>query len=195
MHYNEDVFMTQFPIAKRFVYHITYYRALYKVYRENDPKCEFWTHTIDAHLLQAAILWCMIFGTDGCNPTHWKNLSSKQSDKLKYSFRESLPKSIGIDWKRWQKYHEEMTDFRSKFAAHRELEYKKPIPKFDIALRVVYYYDHWIRKVIAPDIMNEPLLEESENNLMAIIPLINTLIKNTKEYYETAGGIIGNGSI
>lgn len=186
MHYNEDVFMTQFPIAKSFVYHITYYRILYKAYHKNDPKCEFWTHTMDAHLLYAAILWCMIFGSDGCNTTHWKNLSSEQSDELKCSFRESLSKTIGIDWKRWQKYHKEMTDFRNKFAAHRELEYKKPIPKFDIALSVVYYYDHWIREVIAPDIMNEPLLEKSAKNLRATVPLINALIKNTKAYYETA---------
>ena len=186
MHYDEDVFMTQFPIAKRFVYHITYYRTLYKAYKNNDLKCEFWTHTIDAHLLQAAILWCMIFGSDGCNPTHWKNLSNEQSEELIHSFREGLPKAIGISWKSWQKYHKNMTDFRSKFAAHRELDYEESIPKFDIALKVVYYYDHWIRNVIAPDIMEEPLLEKSAKNLRTTVPLINNLIKNTRAYYEKA---------
>lgn len=186
MNYNEDVFMTQFPIAKRILYHLSYYRALHNAYQKHGLECEFWTHTIDAHLLQAAILWCMIFGSDGCNPTHWKNLTSDQSDELKRSFRDGLPKSTGIDWKHWKKYHKEMVDFRNKFAAHREPEYKEAIPNFDIAFKVVYYYDHWIREVIAPDVMEEPLLEKTETKLEAMEPLIDSLIEDTKAYYENA---------
>jgi len=90
MNYDPDVFVIQFPIAKRFVYHLVYHRVLRTAYQNYGLECEFWTHAIDAHLLQAAILWCMIFGSDGCNPTHWKNMSQVQSEELKNSFREGL---------------------------------------------------------------------------------------------------------
>jgi len=186
MHYDPDVFVIQFPLAKKFVYHVTYYRTLLNEYQKYGIKCEFWTHTIDAHLLQAAILWCMLFGSDGCNPTHWKNLSTDQSDELKRSFRDGLPQSTGINGEHWVQYHKEMTDFRNEYVAHRELQYKKPVPNFDIALKVVYYYDHWIRGIIVPDVMEEPLLEKTTIKLKAMEPLINKLIETTKAYYENA---------
>lgn len=182
MHYNPDVFKSQFPIAKRFVYHLTYYRILHRKYQMNDMKCEFWTHTIDAHLLQAAILWCKIFGSDGSNPTHWKKLSSKNIKDLEKSFRDGLLISTQMDMKQWKKYHTEMTNFRNKFVAHRELNYNLRIPNFDYALKVVYYYDQWIRKIIAPDIFEEPLLEVSVKKLDVMEPLINSFMVSTKEY-------------
>jgi len=185
MHYDHNVFISQFPIAKRFVYHLTYYKILHKMYQKNDLKCEFWIHTIDAHLLQAAILWCMIFGSDGPNnPTHWKKLSSKKTESLKKSFRDGLLISTQMNREQWQKYHTEMVNFRNEFAAHRELKYKKPVPNFDYALKVVYYYDQWIREIIAPDTFEEPLLKETAKKLDKTELLINSLMVSSKEYNE-----------
>ncbi len=75
MEYDTDVFREQFPIVKTFLYHLTCYRELHRVYQDLDLKSEFWTHTIDAHLLQAAILWCMVFGSNGCHPSDNKPLT------------------------------------------------------------------------------------------------------------------------
>ena len=86
MGYNPDVFIEQFPLVKRFLYHLLYYRTLHEAYIRNQLQSEFWTHTIDAHLLQALINWCMVFGSDGCNPTHWKKLSLTQSHELQEGF-------------------------------------------------------------------------------------------------------------
>lgn len=182
MDYNPDVFREQFPLIKRFVYHLIYYRALHAAYAESQIQSEFWTHTIDVHLLQALINWCMVFGSHGCNPTHWKKLSRTQSEELEASFRSGLTKSADIDETKWNKYWKEMTAFRDKYAAHRELVYNSPVPNFDLALKVANYYDEWIRQIIYPDAFDEPLLKETAEKVKsAIAPLIARLLNVTKE--------------
>ena len=159
-HYDPDVFRNQFPIVKKFVYHLTYYRTLLTGYRERGLQDEFWTLTIDAHLLRATINWCMVFGSDKTNPTHWKRLSVKEPQKLYKSFRGGLSQETGLNVQQWQRYWNSMVDFRNKYAAHREWNFSKPVPNFDIALAVAYHYDNWVRKVISPDVFDEPPIEE-----------------------------------
>jgi hypothetical protein len=172
IHYESAVFKKQFHIVKRFVYHLIYYRALDNAYKESKLKSEFWTLTIDAHLLQAAIHWCMVFGSDGCNATHWKRLSTNQSEMLQQSFRNGLFKQPGLDCQRWEQYWNDMTGFRNNYAAHRELDFRGVVPNFDTALTVVYYYDKWVRKVISPDSFAEPLLKAFASKLMQSTSLL-----------------------
>ena len=180
--YNTDVFMEQFPLVKRFLYHLLYYRGLHEAYSRNQLQSEFWTHTIDAHLLLALINWCMVFGSDGFNPTHWKKLSLTQSKELQESFRNGLIGDTGISWAEWEEYWKKMTAFRDKYAAHRELDFNSPVPKFDLALKVAHYFDDWIRHVISPDSFEEPPLRESEERISkTLAPLADKLIKLTKE--------------
>src|SRR3990172_2987980 len=134
MDYKPDIFVGQFPIVKRFVYHFVYYQELSRAYKESRLASSFWTHTIDAHLLQAAIQWCMVFGAGGSNPTHWKHLSKENVEELQYSFREDLPTHVGITYPGFQQYWKEMRDFRDTYAAHRDLRYQKAVPHFSIAL-------------------------------------------------------------
>lgn len=51
--------------------------------------------------------------------------------------------------------------FRNNYVSHRCLDFKKPVPYFDIALDVAFFYDKWIRELIFPDIFDEPELRES----------------------------------
>jgi len=75
-----------------------------------------------------------------------------------------------------------MINFRNNYAAHRALGFSSPVPNFDLALRVAYFYDDWIREVISPDSFYEPSLKESAERLDAMIaPLVDKLIKLTKE--------------
>lgn len=166
MKYNSDIFVTQFPIAKRFLYHLIYYRELHKAYQSSGLKSEFWAHTIDAHLLQAAMHWCMIFGSDGCQPTHWKKLSIDETASLEDSFRQGLFKKTTLTPERWRTFWRSMNDFRNQYAAHREIEFNNPVPDFSIALEVVFYYDEWIRDVILPDFMEEPPLKDCRDKLV-----------------------------
>lgn len=142
MHYNQKVFMQQFPVAKRFACHFVYYRALHKAYQEKQLKSEFWTLIIDAHLLQAIIYWYMVFSSDGCNPTHWKQLSPTNSEELQQSFRNGLFRDTELNKESWAKYRKEVTDFRNSYVAHRELNSSLPVPNLDTALKVAPYYDN-----------------------------------------------------
>lgn len=181
MEYNIDIFCKQFPIVKKFLYHMTCYRELHRTYQDLDLKSEFWTHTINAHLLQASILWCMVFGSEGCNPTHWKKLCNQDREKLEDSFRKGLFKNTELNQKKWDDYWHEMNNFRSGYAAHRDWNYSKTVPKFKTAEEVAYYYDKWIRELIEPDIFDEPSLKESVAMMKKeIMPLVMHYLPETK---------------
>ena len=186
MHYKPEIFRKQFPLVKYFVCHLIYYRELLHKYQEMELKSSFWTFTIDAHLIRAVILWCDVFGSEGCNPTHWKRLSEGNLDRLRESFRESLFKQTVFTPATWDTYWREMVDFRNEYVAHRELTYNKPVPNLDRALEVVYVYDGWIRDIISPDILEEPPLKESAAELQqSIKPLVTELLTRTKQYENT----------
>ena len=175
MSYDRKVFSNQFPLVKWFIYHLTYYRALHKAYNERKMKDEFWKMTIDAHLLIAAINWCMVFGSDSSNPTHWKQLSPTESTHKQ--FRAGLLNSVGISRPQWKRYWTSMTAFRNKYAAHRELSFTDPVPNFDIALKAALYYDQWVRTVISPDTLEEPPFDSFARSLPEIIaPFVEKLM-------------------
>ena len=183
MNYNQEVFKSQFPIVKWFVYHLIYYKALLNCYKDHQLQNEFWTLTIDAHLLRAAINWCMVFGSDESNLTHWKRLAVTELEECHKNFREGLFKATGLKQDTWQQYWKSMTDFRNKYAAHRELPFTNPVPNFDTALAVAYYYDNWVRMIIYPDTFAEPTLELSALSLQkSVVPLVEKLSKVTKEH-------------
>jgi hypothetical protein len=163
MNYNDDVFINQYPIVKRFVYHLVSYKELIKLYKNHNIASEFWIYTIDAHLLQAAMAWCMVFGAHGSNPTHWWNLSKDNQENIKDDFRKNLIINLKVTEKEWKVYWHSMIDFRDKYVAHKEIGFSKPVPDFAIALKVAYFYDDWIRKIIAPDVFDVPTLKISAN--------------------------------
>ena len=75
-----------------------------------------------------------------------------------------------------------MTAFRDKYAAHRELDFSAPVPNFDLALKVAYYFDDWIRWIISPDSFEEPSLRESEERISkTFASLADKLLKITTE--------------
>lgn len=184
MGYNPDVFQQQFPLVKFFVYHLTYYRQIRNLYDGTSFKSEFWKHTSDAHLLQAAIYWCMVFGTDG-NSTHWKNLSCADDKEAWRNFRKGLIQETSLGDKiQWECYWEKIVYFRNEYAAHRN-NFKGPIPKFDTALEVAFVYDRWVRKVISPDTFAEPPLDTTVSILKRkIYPLLQRLLQDTQEYNQ-----------
>jgi hypothetical protein len=184
--YEPEIFIEQYALVRQFLLHVVYYRELKQLSDEYQPKSEFWTNTINAHLLQAAIYWSMVFGSDGCNPTHWKKLSAKNSNKLQTSFRDEVCEFLGIDFQQWKHYWKNLTDFRNQYVAHRELKFKKPVPSFDTAINVAFFYDKWIRKIIHPDILDiEGFEKYAEELKLASIPLIKKLIQITKDYNQS----------
>jgi hypothetical protein len=180
MDYDQTVFINQFPLVKFFVYHLIYYRTLSKVYGELKLRDEFWTLTIDAHVLRALINWCMVFGSEN-EPTHWKRLI-KQSEGHAQRFRNGLCRETGLGEDAWREYWASMKSFRDKWAVHRELEtFTDPMPNFDTALTVAYHYDSWVRDVISPASFAEPSLKFFAQSLQqSVTPWVNKLLRLTK---------------
>ena len=181
MKYNADVFCVQFPIVKRFVYHLVCYRELSQAYNNLSVESVFWTHTIDAHVLQACISWCMVFGSEGLNSTHWKKLNTENSEELKTNFCAGLLAYTSLSQEEWIAYGKEMREFRGGFAAHRNLGFNKPVPNLEIAKDVALFYDTWIRKLIVPDVFEEPPLADSLQLMHENVrPLAWSFISQTK---------------
>jgi hypothetical protein len=163
---------------------LTYYRVLSKGYKAHPLQNEFWTLTIDAHLLRATTDWCMVFGSPK-NPTHWPRLSITDSQRINESFREGLFKATGLDQKTWTQYWKAITDFRNRYVAHCELEFSSPVLSFDTALIVAYCYDNWVRRVISPDTLDEPTLESFAISLQkSVVPLVEKLLEVTRDPTE-----------
>ncbi len=174
MKYASDIFSNQFPIVASFVQHIAYYRVGKLVYNRLSMESPFWCATIDAHLKAATTQWCKVFGSNGCNATHWKKTATLDVEKAKTSFRLRL-QNEGLLWANWEKYHNAMLAFRNKYVAHTELGFLMPVPNFDIALKVAYVYDDWVRDLIKPHIFLEFSLKEHFDNWKFVAePLIET---------------------
>ena len=186
MKYNATVFQHQFPIVKTFLQHAVYYRLASAAYATYQVKDEYWVATINAHCLQAIINWCMVFGADGCNATHWKNLATTDGKYLLDDFRTQCLATLQITPKGWHEYWGQMTSFRNEYAAHRQLDSSCPVPALDTAFRIAHFYDKWIRKVILPDVFDEPSLHISEAKFTSNAkPLIEALMNQTKQMEET----------
>ena len=164
MKYNIDVFCHQYPIVKHFIQHASYYREITTFCATRKATREFWIATSDAHCLQAIILWCMVFGSDGCNQTHRKNLSPINQQKLIDDFRHKCFASLGLDKVKWNAYWNEFVTFRNEYAAHRAINSVAHVPSLELAIKVAHFYDGWIRELIKPDIFSEPWLTESQKN-------------------------------
>jgi hypothetical protein len=77
----------------------------------------------------------------------------------------------------YNQYWKSMTDFRNKYAAHRELNFINPVPNFDTALKVAFFYDQWVRKVIFPATIDEPPLESFAQSLEeSAVPFVEKLM-------------------
>jgi hypothetical protein len=136
--------------------------------------------------------WCMVFGSHGCNSTHWKKLSLNEQEGLAKSFRDGLFRETGLDEERWLQYWKSVTTFRDKFVAHRELHFSEPVPDFDMALDVAYYYDKWVRQIISPAILDEQFAMSQRHS---VIPLVKKLVRVTEEppddrLRQTVGGCL-----
>ncbi len=164
MKYDADMFAHQFPNVAQFVQQLAYYRAAKPVYDKLNLKSPFWCATIDAHLMIATIKWCNVFGADGCNSTHWKKIASIDIDATNDLFRKQVLSEVGFSRSEWTRYHKAMCDFRNKYVAHYDMNCLPPPPDFNIALRIAYAYDQWIRDLIHPDVYEGPKLKEEFEN-------------------------------
>lgn len=162
MVYDSDVFRAQIGILDRFACHLVHHRELQRFKIPQTINVQFWIDTSDAHILQAAICWCTVFGTHGdTNKIHWKKLRPNSTDDFEAEFRTGLLKRLDKTRFEWDVYCKRMRDFRDNFAAHRTPKgFTDPVPNFDLALNAASYFDEWVREIISPDILEGPTLTQ-----------------------------------
>ena len=159
MEYQSDIFGHQYVVVSGFVRHLAYFRALRAVFEKKKIRSHFWGRTSDSHLESATIDWCKVFGSDGPNQTHWKKTAGKTPDAAQADFRQRVLTKTGISRSGWDSYHKSMCVFRDKYVAHIDIGNIPPTPDYDIALQVAFAYDEWIRDLIKPDFISDPMLE------------------------------------
>ena len=162
MSFNHEALAVQIGILRNFAFHLTHNRHLQKSQIIDKRKLQFWLDTSDAHLLQAAICWSMVFGSRDNNPTHWIKMFDADSTADRDKFRQDLLIHLKIRKAKWDTYWEEMKEFRDNFAAHKSCEpYNRPIPKFDLALKAALFFDQWIEHYEETTIFSGPSLKTS----------------------------------
>ena len=167
MEYRKEVFVQQVSLVHRFVRHLSHYRAIKSNRTRKWKDSWFWVDTSNAHLLQGAMCWCMVFGSHGQNEVHLRALAHEPGDaeELQGSFRNRLLATLRISGDQWLTYWEAMVAFRNKYAAHREIGFRDPVPDLKWALEAAFCYDLWVREIISPDVLGGPPLRHLFNEL------------------------------
>jgi hypothetical protein len=170
MKLNDDLWSgRQYEVLVSFIQHLAYYRVLNKLYNDMRQRSEFWTTTINAHLLRAIIDWCMVFGTES-NELHWKKVVTGKN--IQRDFRRHLLSASSMTQNQWDDYWRDMTTFRNKYTAHRiAMESYPTTPKMDTALLVATTYDQWIRGCIKESCIvffDEPSLQNRYDRITRI---------------------------
>lgn len=187
MAYSKEIFLLQYSLVDDFVRHLLLHRILAPLTKETELKSAFWGLTVDAHLLQASIYWCMVFGSTGMNQTHWTRLRTVEKEEINDLFRSDLLDELQVSAQDWEAYWCDMTYFRNNYAAHRAGEYDRPVPNFDNALTAAFIYDRWVRAVIRPDRIAEPPLAEVAKSFQgALQPLLVNLVNCGRDYEQRA---------
>lgn len=190
-HYRTDVFSEQLPLVYSFTRHVLYYRILNDELKKMASPTPFWVDTANAHILQAFIQWCMVFGSTASNKIHWHALAVENQDDLRKAFRDGLCAHLKITATEWGKYWKEMIEFRNQYVAHRDFDIKRPVPMLDRALEVAFYFDSWVRELIAPDIIEGKTVRELFESEKAVVAstIINALKNSLAEQNAPADGL------
>lgn len=159
MRYQKEIFVEQYPLVDSFTKHLVCYRVIRSNLENLRQGTSFWSDTSTAHLLQASISWCMLFGSDGQNGTHWKKLDlgmamSKRTFGNAYSrLSPSLRSSGSPTGKRWWIF-ETTTAPTGRCVSNALCQCLTSL------WRSLFFYDSWVRDVIQPDVLDEPPLKQ-----------------------------------
>lgn len=182
-HYRKEVFVEQVPLVYLFAKHLLHHRALTSAFAGKQFRSSFWFDTANAHILQAFIYWCMVFGNHDSNKTHWKKLAVGPTNTLRMSFRKGVCEHLSITEAEWDSYQSDMVTFRNKFVAHRDFAIPRPVPMLDRALEVAFFYDSWVRRLISPDILEDRPLREiyAVNNTVVALEVASAVRASAAE--------------
>jgi hypothetical protein len=175
MHYNLEIFSQHNIVVPCFVRHLAYARGI-KAARDllAEPQW-FWAATATAHLGQATLDWCKVFGNDS-EEIHWKKIfADTAQEPAMEQFRRDIVAKTGLPKPEWDAYREKMVALRNTVVAHVNpaQPFSGATPLFTVALQVAYAYQEWVtphlraalREQGQPEVWAEPA--ESFSSLYA----------------------------
>lgn len=131
----------------------------------------------------------MVFGNHDSNKTHWQQLAVDPANQLRSSFRKGVCEHLGISEAEWKGYWKDMVMFRDQYVAHRDFTRRNPVPLFDRALEVAFFYDTWVRRLIAPDILDtRPLRESYAKDIKLVAHEVKSAVMATEAKPFVPGG-------
>lgn len=180
MEYNIVIFKRLYPVLQDFLYHYINYKEMIKVIDELPGEKEFWVRSCDANLKIAVTSWCMIFGAEKSNPTHWKRVCEQDKEDNIKEFRKYILNKGNLNKYQWDKHWNQIVSFRNRFIVHRELDFNDSVPYLETAKKVAIWFDLWIREKIKPDYLDFETLERLSIRYADNIrnTLVNILNKN-----------------
>ncbi len=158
MEYSLEVLSKQKDIVACFVQHLAYARGVRAAMEVFTEYSQFWEATASAHLGQALVEWCKVFGSYG-EKTHWTKIFVGDAGKQAIEeFCRGIPTKTDLTKPEWKAYYKKMRSLRDTFVAHHDLSkaFSEPIQSFDAALQVAYSYQEWVTPLL-----REALLEQS----------------------------------
>jgi len=150
----KNVVEQQFDVLYSFTRSLAYYRAIHQDLSRLEKKYDFFCHTMNAHILKAITDWCMVFGSDS-NEVQWKKSSLSHEEEFQIEIRNLIYESTGFSHQEWSAYREEMVNFRNVYVAHRNPEFKKPVPHMEKAFDISVAFFDWLKEQLWPS-FNEP---------------------------------------
>lgn len=167
---NPEVIEMQYPIVIDFIKYYIMYNELVNKYNKDLINNEFWIYTINAYLLQAIICWCKVFGSSTNNEVHYSKLGNKDSQSfIERDFIKRVALELNTRSVDFESYIKELRDFRNKFVAHSDIEYKKPVPYLKWAYKTAIIYDEWIRETLKHSIFDFESIEDMGSKFKSLV--------------------------
>ncbi|MBF0645039.1 hypothetical protein [Desulfuromonas acetoxidans] len=146
---HKEVVEQQIDVLYAFTRSLAYYRSIHQDLEKLEENYDFFCHTMNAHILKAITLWCMVFGPDK-NEIQWKKTCLTGKDKFEKEIRNLICESTNFRSEEWAEYHEEMRLFRNKYVAHRDPKFRAPVPHLENAFKIATAFFEWIKKQLWP---------------------------------------------
>ena len=123
----KEVVEAQMTLLCNFVHSLAFYRTIRQDYDRIEDNKKFWTHFMNSCYLRAITDWCIVFGANN-NEAHWKKTAKNKNEEFKSEIRPMIYSAAEISQNKWKEYHKEVVDFRNRYAAHRNIDYKDNVP-------------------------------------------------------------------
>lgn len=143
---NQDIVNIQINLLLDFTQSFAYYRAINQDLPRVQRNIPFWIYSMNTHYFRAITDWCIVFGSDNNNKSHWKNVSEDEKRKIKLVIRPLVLAAANFTQSEWDFYRTELVAFRNNYAAHRNVNPKEDrVPNLDNAFEIAKSYSNWLK--------------------------------------------------